>query len=64
MSNELAVPVDVQAALARNPRADQIFGDLPPSHKREYLTWVAEAKKPETRTRRVQSMVARLTEGG
>jgi uncharacterized protein YdeI (YjbR/CyaY-like superfamily) len=61
MPNEDALPADVQAALAGDARAGQIFGDLPDSHRREYLKWVLEAKKPETRARRVQGMLARLT---
>ena len=39
------------------------FDSLPPSHQREYLTWIAEAKKPATRERRVASTLARLSGG-
>jgi uncharacterized protein YdeI (YjbR/CyaY-like superfamily) len=61
MPNEDALPADVQAALASDAQAGRIFGGLPASHQREYLKWVLEAKKPETRARRLQGMVARLT---
>jgi uncharacterized protein YdeI (YjbR/CyaY-like superfamily) len=60
MPNGDALPADVQAALAGDAQADRIFGGLPPSHKREYLKWMLEAKKPEARARRVQGMVTRL----
>ena len=40
--------------------AARLFGHLPPSHQREYLKWIAEAKKPVTREKRVKDMLARL----
>ncbi len=60
MPDEESVPPDVQAALAGSGPAEQMFGRLPASHRREYLRWVLEAKKPETRARRVQGMIERL----
>jgi uncharacterized protein YdeI (YjbR/CyaY-like superfamily) len=36
---------------------------LPQSHQREYLKWVLEAKKADTRTRRVTGMIERLASG-
>ncbi|MEV4054486.1 YdeI/OmpD-associated family protein [Amycolatopsis sp. NPDC049688] len=36
------------------------FEALPPSHRREYVQWVAEAKRPETRVSRVEKTIARL----
>jgi uncharacterized protein YdeI (YjbR/CyaY-like superfamily) len=52
MSNEDALPADIQAALSRDRDVGQIFDRLAPSHRREYLRWVLDAKKPETRARR------------
>jgi uncharacterized protein YdeI (YjbR/CyaY-like superfamily) len=53
-------PVDVAEALQAAPAAAARFAALPPSHRREYLNWIAEAKKPQTRARRVAQMVERL----
>ncbi|MDP9269975.1 MAG: YdeI/OmpD-associated family protein [Chloroflexota bacterium] len=39
-----------------------VFERLSFSHRREYATWVAEAKRPETRARRVDETVRRLRE--
>ena len=56
----VTVPEDVQTALAQTPAAQTSFEKLSPSHQREYLGCVTEAKKPETRARRIKQMVTRL----
>ena len=38
------------------------FEKLPPSHRREYISWIEEAKRPETRARRIQQTLARLVD--
>ena len=48
----LAIPDDLAAALAANPKSARAFAALPPSHQREYVKWIEEAKKIETRQRR------------
>lgn len=60
---ELAIAADVVEALAAAPVAKVTFGRLPPSHKAEYLRWVDEAKRPETRRRRISGMIERLEAG-
>ncbi|HEX9165937.1 MAG TPA: YdeI/OmpD-associated family protein [Gemmatimonadales bacterium] len=59
----VAVPRDLTAALGRSPRARAVFARLPPSHRREYLEWITEAKRPETRARRIATTVTWLSEG-
>lgn len=54
---------DLDAALKQNPSALRAFERLPPSHRREYLDWLAEAKKQETRQRRIGKMLERLVTG-
>ena len=49
---ELELPDELAAALADDPAARAAFDALAVSHGREYANWVAEAKRPETRTRR------------
>lgn len=58
MSGE--IPVELRAALAASPAARRAFDAMPPSHRREYATWVGEAKKPETRARRAAEAVKRI----
>ncbi|MEV6879822.1 YdeI/OmpD-associated family protein [Amycolatopsis sp. NPDC051128] len=54
------VPDELADALAAAPDAAAAFEALPPSHRREYVQWVSEAKKPETRVSRAQKTITRL----
>jgi len=58
----VAIPDDVLEALNGVPLVKARFERLPPSHRSEYLKWVLEAKKPETRARRLRGMVERLAD--
>jgi len=49
----LEIPPDLQAALAANAMARQYFDAFPRSVKRGILEWIANARKPETRAKRV-----------
>jgi len=49
-----AIPSELRLVLHENPRARTAFNALPKSHQAEYSKWIAEAKKPETRTRRAK----------
>jgi uncharacterized protein YdeI (YjbR/CyaY-like superfamily) len=54
------VPLDIDQALAADPAAARAFAHLAPSHAREYLTWIAEAKRAATRQKRIAGMIDRL----
>jgi hypothetical protein len=60
---ELPVPPALTAALDANPAARATFDGFAPSHRREYVEWVAEAKREETRVRRIAQAVDWLAEG-
>jgi uncharacterized protein YdeI (YjbR/CyaY-like superfamily) len=51
------------AALDRAPKAKATLDAFPPSCRREYLEWIAEAKRDETRHKRIASAVEWLSEG-
>lgn len=55
-------PDDVQAALDAHPDAKAFFESLAFSHKREYVAWILEAKKQETRERRIRKTIELLLE--
>lgn len=55
------VPPDLTRALARNAAARTRFDALSYSHRKEHAQWVAEAKKPETRERRIERVLDMLT---
>jgi uncharacterized protein YdeI (YjbR/CyaY-like superfamily) len=56
----LTVPEDVQKALGKQKKIKNYFDSLPYSHKKEYVVWIEDAKKPETRAARVKKMIAML----
>lgn len=58
----LAVPAELAAALAGHRQAQAAFEAMAPSHRREYVEWISEAKRDETRARRVAQAVALLAE--
>ena len=49
---QTAIPEELSEALSENEAAGRIFGALPPSHRNEYMRWIGEAKRAETRRRR------------
>lgn len=53
----LFVPEDLSAALAREPPAQTYFAETPPSYRRNLLRWLDQAKRAETRARRVAAIV-------
>ncbi len=57
------VPADLKAALAANRKAEAAFDRFPPSHRREYIEWLLEAKREETRARRLEQAIAWIAEG-
>jgi hypothetical protein len=58
-----SVPQDLARALKRNPPAGAAWKVLRPSAKREHVKSVVEAKKPETRSRRIEKVIVSLTTG-
>jgi uncharacterized protein YdeI (YjbR/CyaY-like superfamily) len=60
---ELETPADLEEALAANEAARRTFDAFPPSCRREYVEWVIEAKRPETRAKRLAQAVEWMAEG-
>jgi len=54
---------DFAKALAANPRAKATLDAFPPSARRDYLDWIAEAKQDKTRAKRIADAVQWLGEG-
>ena len=57
------VPTDLAGALARDERAQACFDGLSYTHRKEWVRWIEEAKKPETRARRLTTTVESLRDG-
>jgi uncharacterized protein YdeI (YjbR/CyaY-like superfamily) len=60
---EIPVPDDFAAELAKAQGARERFDSWAPSHRREYLEWIIEAKRPETRAKRIAEAGAWIAEG-
>jgi uncharacterized protein YdeI (YjbR/CyaY-like superfamily) len=60
---KVVVPAYFQAALKGNPKARAAFAGFSPSHQREYVEWVVEAKREETRQKRLETALGQMTEG-
>lgn len=57
----VALPDDLAAALDEEARAT--FDRMAYTHRREYVEWITEAKRPETRTRRVTKAAELIRDG-
>lgn len=60
---ELVVPDYFTAALKRNKAARTTFENFSYSHKKEYVEWVVEAKREETREQRLKTAIEWLAQG-
>lgn len=59
----IETPADLQEALAGNAAARETFERFPPSCRRDYVDWLSEAKRPETRAKRLAQAVEWMAEG-
>jgi hypothetical protein len=57
---QVELPLDLQQAFQSDPVARQVFDRLSYTHQKEYVRWVSEAKRPETRQRRLQQTLEML----
>ena len=62
-AEDLVVPDDLAAALAALPGARASWDGFPPSGRKAILTWIVQAKRPETRARRVGQAAAQAARG-
>jgi len=60
---EIVLPDYFKKILNKNKKAQETFTDFSPSHKREYLEWITEAKTEATRERRKATAIEWLSEG-
>ena len=58
----IEMPADFANLLAANPKAQEVYDKFSPSHKREYLEWIVEAKTDATRQKRMQTAIEQIAE--
>ncbi|MEO6214378.1 MAG: YdeI/OmpD-associated family protein [Vicinamibacterales bacterium] len=59
----LAAPGELVAALKKNRKAQRAWDAFSPSHRREYIEWIVEAKQQATRDRRMATAIEWIVEG-
>ena len=57
------IPTDLKLALVSDKAALALWEDITPLARNEFICWVEEAKKPETRMRRIRRTKEELLEG-
>jgi uncharacterized protein YdeI (YjbR/CyaY-like superfamily) len=62
-SRPVTIPAELSAALKKNKAASKAFELFSPSHRREYAMWIDEAKRPETKEKRVAQAVTWIALG-
>jgi uncharacterized protein YdeI (YjbR/CyaY-like superfamily) len=60
---KLTVPAELRAALSKNKRASATFAGFSYTNRKEYVDWITEAKRPETRKKRLAAALEWLAEG-
>lgn len=59
----VSIPEDLLEEMKKNAKAEQFFETLSFTNKKEFVTWINTAKRPETRLRRVSATLEMLVEG-
>lgn len=59
----VTVPPDLKKALKANPKASATWDRYAYTHRKEFANWITEAKKPETRARRLDKTIEMLAAG-
>jgi uncharacterized protein YdeI (YjbR/CyaY-like superfamily) len=59
----IETPEELATALKKNKKAAAVFAAFSPGSRREYTEWIADAKRPETREKRVATAVEWIAEG-
>jgi len=59
----VGVPADLSSALKKNKKAQVTFDSFSPSHRREYIEWITDAKTDETRARRLKTAIGQMAAG-
>jgi len=63
VTKEVVIPDYFGAALKKNKKALSTFENFSSSHKKEYIEWITEAKREETRQKRINTAIEWLSEG-
>jgi uncharacterized protein YdeI (YjbR/CyaY-like superfamily) len=62
VKEKFIVPPDLKKALAKNKRALENFNNFAPGYKKLYILWILDAKKKETREKRIREAIRLLAQ--
>lgn len=62
-SKIVEIPTDLQEKLEEYPECKTFFNSLAYTHRKEYVHWISEAKRQETRVRRINGTIEKLQKG-
>lgn len=54
---EVVIPEDLKYELNKNLKLKEYFDNLAYSHRKEYVRWIEDAKRPETRVKRIEKTI-------
>jgi uncharacterized protein YdeI (YjbR/CyaY-like superfamily) len=60
---QVQVPKELATELKKNKLASKVFAEFSPSCRREYSDWIATAKRPETKEKRLRQAISLILEG-
>jgi hypothetical protein len=63
VNRTITAPIDLRRLLDKNAKAASLFATLSFTNQREYVTWIVDAKRPETREARLSKTVEMLSKG-
>ncbi len=58
-----SMPPELRARLRNSKKAATFFSSLAPSYQRQFIVWIATAKRPETKKRRLDEVIELLGRG-
>ncbi len=58
-----ALPADFKKAIAANKAVAQLWEDITPLARNEWICWVISGKKAETRTIRIEKAISKMRDG-
>ncbi|MBX2974330.1 MAG: YdeI/OmpD-associated family protein, partial [Flavobacteriales bacterium] len=60
---EVLLPAEMESCLKRDEEVWELWERLSPSHRKEYVEWITDAKQDETRKRRIAQALEMIREG-
>ncbi|MFH1006864.1 MAG: YdeI/OmpD-associated family protein [Candidatus Latescibacterota bacterium] len=63
LNTQFDIPEELQTALGQNSKARAHFDQLAPTYRKQYVGWIAAAKRPETQEKRIKEAMELLEQG-